>query len=445
MTDDGASLNAARHPDPTNEEVRGRRRSLHIVYVVDSRMIGGGVHTYVNQMARALLALKQKVTVLYIVPPGHNRRSSSLEPWNVEYTTFSNTHYYVHKFEELLSRILGTSVRHTGRVRDVEYALALRRGVRNLARHGGDVDLVEIPEETPLPLIFRTLPYTVKLHSVDFTWRMQLGETMRQRDKRRMRRQTQLLRHARLVTAPSDAMANHIASVCSYPRPQIQVLPNPVDIDHFCPHVSKANVRTHDDAESGLLETFRPVSILYVGRLDRFKGMDTLARSTAMILVARSNVSIDIVGKETDDFSTEDFLAYVPSRLHGRIVFHGWISYGELPSYYRRASVCVVPSHWESFGYTAAEAMACGVPVVASRVGGLSDLVIDGCTGRLVRAGDPEALSIALLDLLCDPEKANVMGRNARERVVSLFAPQVIAQRSIQLYADAVRSEMYSR
>ena len=97
----------------------------------------------------------------------------------------------------------------------------------------------------------------------------------------------------------------------------------------------------------------------------------------------------------------------------------------------RYISVVVVPSRYEPFGIVAVEAMASGRPVVASAVGGLSEIVADGRTGLLVPPGDPDRLAGALSRLLDLPDVRAAMGSAARQRVAEKFSPQA----SIQAYA----------
>jgi D-inositol-3-phosphate glycosyltransferase len=87
-----------------------------------------------------------------------------------------------------------------------------------------------------------------------------------------------------------------------------------------------------------------------------------------------------------------------------------------LSTYYRAADACVVPSHSESFGLVALEAAACGIPVVASAVGGLTTLIDDGRTGFLVDGRDPAAYGDALAAILADPDRAARMSRAAADR-----------------------------
>src|SRR5205814_8084426 len=85
------------------------------------------------------------------------------------------------------------------------------------------------------------------------------------------------------------------------------------------------------------------------------------------------------------------------------------VSRAELPAAYRRATVCVVPSLWEGFGYVAAEAMACGAAVVASRVGGLAEIIEDGKSGMLIEPGNANDLAAGILSLINDAERRSAI------------------------------------
>ncbi len=106
-----------------------------------------------------------------------------------------------------------------------------------------------------------------------------------------------------------------------------------------------------------------------------------------------------------------------------------------LPCYYAAAEVVVMPSHYESFGMVALEAMAMGRPVIASEVGGLAFLIQDGVTGYHIPSRDPEALANRLYTLLADESCRESMGRAAR-RYAERFDWAIIAERIVNVYAD---------
>ena len=100
------------------------------------------------------------------------------------------------------------------------------------------------------------------------------------------------------------------------------------------------------------------------------------------------------------------------------------------------ATVFACPSLYEPLGIVNLEAMACGTAVVGSRVGGIPEVVAEGVTGLLVPPGDPEALGLALSELVQDPARAAEMGRLGRERAIAEFSWTTIAAQTAQLYSE---------
>ena len=117
----------------------------------------------------------------------------------------------------------------------------------------------------------------------------------------------------------------------------------------------------------------------------------------------------------------------------------GFVPHDEVLRLIERAAVVVAPSRREGFGVTVAEAMAHGRPVVASAVGGLLDLVVDGETGLLVPPRDPAALRAALERLLGDAELRARLGAAARERARERFAWPVVTDGTLAAYEQALR------
>jgi glycosyltransferase involved in cell wall biosynthesis len=129
----------------------------------------------------------------------------------------------------------------------------------------------------------------------------------------------------------------------------------------------------------------------------------------------------DILREERDDFKV--WVTHDDITMNDEVVeVIGWHKHDELAEICTRADICVAPSLWaEPFGMVAVEAMACGRPIVASRVGGLADSVVDGETGFLVPPDDPAALADKLRVLLDDYELRLEMGRRGRARVEEKF------------------------
>jgi D-inositol-3-phosphate glycosyltransferase len=174
---------------------------------------------------------------------------------------------------------------------------------------------------------------------------------------------------------------------------RIAVIPCGVDTDLFQPM---------DPAKAkDLLELPPDPMLLYVGRLQPIKGLDTLLEAMTMV---PEPARLLIVGGEQDARESAHGAALRGSLaalgLDRRVHFLSAQPQRRLRLFYAAADATVVPSHYESFGMVALEAMACGSPVVASRVGGLTTTVQEGVTGRLVPEGDAPALAAAITRLL---------------------------------------------
>ena len=155
--------------------------------------------------------------------------------------------------------------------------------------------------------------------------------------------------------------------------------------------------------------------VLYVGRIAPIKGLETLLSATARVRARGSGLRVVIVGGEADEprngHEAEIRRGVEALGLQDVVRFVGAQPQDTLRDYYVAADVTVLPSYYESFGMVALEAMACGSPVIASRVGGLTTTVRDGVTGFLVRDGDADALAERIDALVDDPDLRFRLGR----------------------------------
>ncbi len=183
----------------------------------------------------------------------------------------------------------------------------------------------------------------------------------------------------------------------------------------------------------------RPV-LLFVGRIQPLKGPDVAIRALAHLHdLGRRDASLLIVGGasgadgDSEDARIRELVAELG--VDDDVRFIDPQPHHILSTYYRAADVVVVPSRSESFGLVALEAAACGIPVVASAVGGLLTLVDDGDTGFLVPERDPRLFARAIADILDDPDRARVMGVRAAERA-KRYTWGFAAARLRRLYGD---------
>ncbi len=234
----------------------------------------------------------------------------------------------------------------------------------------------------------------------------------------------QSILRADVVTAPSAAVVE-LTRTWLGSRLAARVVPNPIDILGFSP---KQDVRERE--------------VLFVGRLERGKGLTVLCRIVPSVLQRCPDVRVRVLGSDgVDEYGRSWRLRMLDglSEEHRRRIAFEHVSRRDLVESYRNASVCIVPSLWENCPYVVLEAMACGTPVVATRSGGLPELVQDGRTGFLVGPDDPEGFANAICDLLNDPEKSRRMGAEARRQAVSLFSTETVAREMLDVYRDLCR------
>jgi len=208
------------------------------------------------------------------------------------------------------------------------------------------------------------------------------------------------------VICASEGERNMLADVYGVPTHHVSVVPCGVDVDHFRPQDRQAARKTVG------IDGNDPI-ILFVGRIERLKGIDILIRAAAQL---EAGFQLVIIGGDRKDASRKQELVDLSRELgiSERVHFLDAVPHDQLPLHYSAADVCVVPSYYESFGLVAVEAMACGVPVIASRVGGLKDTVQDGRTGYLVPWHCPEPFAERLELLLTNESLRRSLGREAR-------------------------------
>lgn len=173
-----------------------------------------------------------------------------------------------------------------------------------------------------------------------------------------------------------------------------------------------------------------PIRLLYVGRFDHQKGIDRLIKAYCKLSPAKYHLTLIGEAVLKDDASIT-----IPST----VTVISWQARDALFDQYRKADVLIVPSRWEGFGLVAAEAMQAGTAVIAARVGGLAEIVIDKLTGRLF---DTDA---ELLRILKTATKRNLhlMGRKGRERYLSHFDARRTAESLLDVFRTLTEQHHY--
>jgi glycosyltransferase involved in cell wall biosynthesis len=220
---------------------------------------------------------------------------------------------------------------------------------------------------------------------------------------------------------PSGYLRDWVVSRRGMPRARTSVLYNPIDVQRFRPDAARR-------AEARRQLGFAPDNVVvgFAGRFERQKGVLTLADALDGLMTRNRAVRALWVGH--GELTPEIEAHTARSSNAARHVRLPWSD--DLVSCFAAMDVLAFPSlRRESFGRVSAEAQACGLPVVASRVGGIPETLIEGTSGTLVEPGDPIALQSALATLVEDPELRRRMGAAGRAQACDRFAlPHIAAE-----------------
>jgi D-inositol-3-phosphate glycosyltransferase len=257
----------------------------------------------------------------------------------------------------------------------------------------------------------------------------------------RIETEKRIVAFANRIVIATPAEKEQLISNYEADEKRLVIIPPGVDTTRFYP-ISEDEARAVIGVPSG------NCMILFVGRIEPLKGIETLLRAIALMLqteeISECNYYLAIIGGEpdgnADDMNSEMTRLQKLSRelgIHDTVIFLGKQSQETLPYYYSAAQVVVVPSLYESFGMVALEAMACGVPVIASQVGGLPYLVQDGKTGYVIPDGNPEILKQRLMQLIEAPALRDEMCGQAVEYARS-YDWSLIVKKVADLYVTVL-------
>ncbi len=234
---------------------------------------------------------------------------------------------------------------------------------------------------------------------------------------------------AAAVVAVSEGMRADVLSVYPEISPErVRVIRNGIDTTEYAPDVDTGVLSKHG------VDPSRPY-VIFVGRITRQKGVPVLLRAASLLDPAAqlvlcagaadtAELGAEVSGLVADLQSSRTGVTWIPEMLPKPDVIQ----------LLTHATVFACPSVYEPLGIVNLEAMACETAVVASRVGGIPEVVADGATGLLVPPDDPAALAAALNELLRDPGRASAMGRAGRERSVAEFSWGAVAAQTAALY-----------
>lgn len=204
---------------------------------------------------------------------------------------------------------------------------------------------------------------------------------------------------------------------------KIRIIHNGVNVERFSPNV--------DDEAPSYFPRDKPV-VLFTGRFVATKGVNTLVDAIPRVVRQVPDVFFMFVGGGEFKYYESYLKAHGVDRHN--FLFKGYVAESELPKVYSSSTLYVAPTVYEPLGIRILEAMSCGLPVIASEVGGIPEIIDDAQNGILIRPNDSKALSDRIIQLLNDDSMARRLGRNARTKVVEEFSDQKMTMNTVDYY-----------
>lgn len=268
------------------------------------------------------------------------------------------------------------------------------------------------------------IPYAQTFHALGSV-KQRLLKDQDTSPKERVPTEILLSRVADAVIATSAAEVSELTQMHALGR-RISVVPCGVDIESFSPHGSAAEKRPHRKR------------IVVVGRLVRRKGVDEVVRALKRLATAELVIA---GGSGNSDPDADRIRALARAEgVADRVELRGPLSHTQIPRLLRSADLVVCFPWYEPFGIVAIEAMACGRPVLAADVGGLSETLMSGITGILVPPRDWQKLATAAAAFLEDEDMCARIAKAARQRAVNVYDWRHVVDQMLEEYALAQRN-----
>ena len=233
-----------------------------------------------------------------------------------------------------------------------------------------------------------------------------------------------IFRAPQCVVALSRFWEEYLATLVR--RERIRIVNNPIDCERLAPAGSR-----NPDVD--------PPTILLLGSLGKRKGHYDVLGALPLVLEYHPSVKVLFAGSDEDPGATEDLqLLAADLEVKNHISFLGPVAFEPKTRLLQTATIMVLPSYGENMPISVLEAMAARMPVIATRVGALPEVLDEGKAGILIEPGEQKALAKAIVQLLDDPQAASQMGKVAGARAQSLWDVKSIAQRVVDLYQEVL-------
>jgi len=398
---------------------------MHICFIAidfHAEKSGGGIASYINTIGQEFIRQGHHVTV---ISKGLRHVEFDYESMRIIQIPLGNLHWYLYKTQVLSCFSLP--------VREIEWSLAINKCLQTILK-SSDIDLIEGCETGGLFLNWlpQLPPVAIRLHGESYVFQKYSGHRIQLGAKINRKLEYRVLAKAAGVSSPSVCQAQVVASEMRWTLNQITVIPNPIHPQFIS--ADTTDYSCHNENRQ---------MVLYTGRIERSKGALTLLRSIPFVTRYFPDIEFILAGARHNSINDQQLSEVVNQddiREHARLLGH--ISWSELIEWYRKASIFVMPSFYETFCISVIEAMVMGLPVVASNAGALPEIVEDNVTGLLFEPGDSLALADAIIRLLKDPELAKRMGAEGKKRVLRLYTPSQVAAQTLSFYTKILHEHL---
>lgn len=298
-----------------------------------------------------------------------------------------------------------------------------------------DLDILEMEESFGLAdflIKMSKVPVVIRLHGPYFTM-LSVMKLKNDTDyKLRVFYEGEAIKNSHGVTAPSLDVLQKVREYYGLGLPNAVVIPNPV------PSV--------DEKELWKLSTTKIPSILFVGRFDLHKAGDLMLDAFRLIALQNKEVELVFVGPDRgvnlngESIGIYNYLErFIPEdNVKRRIQFLGHCDSQTIAKLRSSSLVTVFPSRYENFPVSLLEALAAGCPTVATAVGGIKEIIVDNYNGLLAEPDSAESIAEKVLELIDDPEKMQLLSKNAIKDCTERFSPKVIAAQTVDYYRSVL-------
>ena len=402
---------------------------MHIGFVATESPYGDrsscGIAAYLRAMIPALLDAGHRVTLF---ANSKENRNFLAEDGQVPVYHFRmpSLHWYT-------AKVPGLQQIAPLPLRQLEWSMAFYRQVARVAG-STKFDVLESTETGAL-FLSRIAPLVIRLHGSEYAFRKHSGKLLDRSVRWNDSLEANSSRRAAAITTPSRFQANEIVNHRGWPADRIRVIPNPISAPML-----KAALQFQRNGQSEQV-------VLYTGRLSPVKGIETLLAAAKLVHDQNPGVTFVLAGPWQMPQSPETYGLELNQKSVDGVRWVGPQDVDGLIDWYKRSSLFAMPSYYESFGISMVEAMAFGLPVVASDGGATSELVGNNGCGLLVPKRDPKAFADGIIRLI-STKKANHENGIITRSAVQNFHPDRIAAETIEVYQavrDSIRSTARER